>query len=93
MRSRKLRTISSEERYLRILLTEKFGRVSPKMIADKVSHMTKREIPRQFIDQVINGKAKTAWVREAIAMLLNKKAGEIWPEMKEPKTYDRSDMF
>ena len=93
MSNAEFRRISSEERYLRILITEKYGRVSQKQLADLISHITKRDVPRQLVDQVITGKIRTAWVRKALAHLLGKPAGDIWEDMKDPRTYQKSDIL
>jgi len=74
---------AAQETYLRVKIVEKYGTLSFVRLADDVEKVVRKwlpcpldtfeEISRQRIEAVISNRARTPWMRRAIAVVLQDK--------------------
>jgi hypothetical protein len=79
-----LRMPSEFERYLDIRLLDKYGRVSPQLLADDISRLVGRPVSRQLAYQGMTGRVKARWLREAIVELLHDQGENFWADFNDP---------
>ena len=79
---------SAQETYLRVKIVERYGTLSFVKLADDVEMIVRKWLPcpletfeqisRQRIEAVIANRAKTEWMRRAIALVLEDKVDNLF---------------
>jgi hypothetical protein len=69
---------------VRMKLFIRFNEVSPTALAEEIEQRTGKAISRAVMHQVISGKMKTRWIREALADILNEPVETLWPDLNQP---------
>ena len=65
---------------LRVSLLKKFGKISPKALAEEINRRKGTSITRQAVHQVLTGDRETEWIQEAIAEILEKDIASAFPD-------------
>lgn len=84
---KELRMPGPFEKYLDFRLIDKYGRVSPQLLANDISRLTRRPCSRQLAYQAMTGRVKAQWLREAIIEILEDQGENFWPDYKDSEGY------
>lgn len=81
-----------QTKYRRTKIFNKFFRVSPQQLTNLIHEAEERKgsarrTNRMTVDQVINGRMKTHWIRAALAEILNERVDELWPDKDKRGPY------
>jgi len=80
-----------QTKYRRAKIFNKFFRISPQELAELINQAEERagsprRTNRQTVDQIINGRMKTPWIRAGLAVVLGENVRDLWPDgYKKPR--------